>query len=161
MPSYTHPFTFFRIILLPAVIAFLYLYFYPAINDCAFPPATRTRSKCSLAGDCKNTTVNAGLPPFRLLALADPQLEGDTSLPTGWNDGASAGLKKLWEDARSGDWESLKEDLPVLVRGYRKKVDLWGNDRYLKHVYGQTRWWAMPTHTVVLGDLLGSQWIGD
>jgi hypothetical protein len=161
MPSYTHPFTFFRVLLLPAVIAFLYLYFYPAINDCAFPPATRTRSKCSLTGDCKNTTVNAGLPPFRLLALADPQLEGDTSLPAGWNNGASAGLNKIWEDARSGDWEGLKEDLPVLARGYRKRLDLWGNDRYLKHVYGQTRWWSMPTHTVVLGDLLGSQWIGD
>lgn len=40
-------------------------------------------------------------------------------------------------------------------------MDLWGNDRYLRHVYGRTRWWAMPTHTVVLGDLLGSQWIGD
>ena len=82
MPSYTHPFTLFRILLLPAVIAYLYLNFYPALNDCAFPPAQKTRTKCS-GSACKNTTVNAGKAPFRLLALADPQLEGDTSLPAG------------------------------------------------------------------------------
>jgi hypothetical protein len=32
MPSYTHPFTLFRILLLPAAIAYLYLNFYTAIN---------------------------------------------------------------------------------------------------------------------------------
>lgn len=160
MPSYSHPFTLFRILLLPALVAFLYLYFYPAINDCAFPPATKTWTKCNDSG-CKNTTVSAGTAPFRLLALADPQLEGDTSLPVGWNDGASADLKRLWSDAVAGRWDSLSDDLPKLLQGYRKKLDLWGNDWYLAHIYRQTRWWASPTHTVVLGDLLGSQWIGD
>jgi hypothetical protein len=160
MPSYTHPFTLFRILLLPATLAFLYLYFYPALNDCAFPPATKVRTKCN-DHSCTNTTVNAGKPIFRLLALADPQLEGDTSLPAGWTNGASEGWRKLWEDAMQGDWAALNRDFPVLVQGYRKKLDLWGNDRYLAHVYRQTRWWSMPTHTVVLGDLLGSQWIGD
>jgi hypothetical protein len=161
MPSSTHPFALFRILLLPTVIAFLYLYFYPAINDCAFPPATKVRTKCNNHGICTNTTVNAGKPPFRLLALADPQLEGDTSLPAGWNNGASDGWRKLWDDVRQGDWAGLNRDYSVLVQGYRKKLDLWGNDWYLAHVYHQTRWWAGPTHTVVLGDLLGSQWIGD
>lgn len=160
MPSYSHSFTLFRILLLPAIFAFLYLYFYPAINDCAFPPATKTQTKCTDSG-CKDTAVPAGTAPFRLLALADPQLEGDTSLPAGWNDGASANLNRLWTDAVAGRWDSLREDLPVLLQGYRKKLDLWGNDWYLAHIYRQTRWWASPTHTVVLGDLLGSQWIGD
>lgn len=160
MPSLTHPFTLFRILLLPAVAAFLYLYFYPAINDCAFAPAKTVRTKCN-DSDCSNSTTNAGRPPFRLLALADPQLEGDTSLPAGWNNGASKGLKKVWEDARTGDLAALGSDLPVLLKGYRKKLDLWGNDWYLAHIYAQTRWWSDPTHTVVLGDLLGSQWIKD
>lgn len=161
MPSLTQPFTLFRLLLLPAIIAFLYLYFYPAINDCAFPPAKRTKRNCRITDDglaCKNATVNAGKAPFRLLALADPQLEGDSSLPANWDD-ESASLSRVWEDVKSGsvDWEKLG----VLVQGYRKKVDLWGNDWYLAHVYAQTRWWASPSHTVVLGDLLGSQWIGD
>lgn len=160
MPSFTKPFTQFRILLIPAIAAFIYLYFYPAINDCAFAPAARTKPQCDASG-CKDTTVNAGLPPFRLLALADPQLEGDTSLPSGWNDGASANLKRIGENVFAGRWDILRRDLPVLLQGYRKKLDLWGNDRYLANVYRQTRWWAAPTHTVVLGDLLGSQWIGD
>jgi len=160
MPSYTNPFVLFRILLLPAVIAYLYLNFYPAINDCAFPPAQKVRTRCS-GSACKNTTVNAGLPPFRLLALADPQLEGDTSLPPGWDSGASFGLGQLWEHASTGDLEALGRDLPVILQGYRKKLDLWGTDWYLAHIYRQARWWASPTHTVVLGDLLGSQWIGD
>ena len=160
MPSLTHPFALFRVLLLPAIAAFLYLYFYPAINDCAFPPAKIVRTKCT-GSSCENTTANAGKPPFRLLALADPQLEGDTSLPRGWNNGASNGLGKLWQDARNGDWVELGQDLPVLLQGYRKKLDLWGNDWYLAHIYAQTRWWSDPTHTVVLGDLLGSQWIKD
>jgi hypothetical protein len=161
MPSYTNPFTLFRILLLPALIAYLYLNFYPAINDCAFPPAQKLRTRCS-GSACKNTTVNAGKAPFRLLALADPQLEGDTSLPAGWNNlGAWDGLGKLWGHASTGDLEALGRDLPVILQGYRKKLDLWGTDWYLAHIYRQARWWASPTHTVVLGDLLGSQWIGD
>jgi len=161
MPSYTHPFTLFRILLLPALLAYLYLNFYPALNDCAFPPAQKLRTKCS-GSTCKNTTVNAGKAPFRLLALADPQLEGDTSLPAGWqNAGAWECLEKLWGHALTGDLEGLRRDVPVILQGYRKKLDLWGTDWYLAHIYRQARWWASPTHTVVLGDLLGSQWIGD
>jgi hypothetical protein len=161
MPSHTHPWTLFRILLLPAVLAYLYLNFYPALNDCAFPPAQKTRTRCS-GSTCKNTTVNAGLAPFRLLALADPQLEGDTSLPAGWdNTGLSDGLGKLWGHALTGDLEGLGRDGQVILQGYRKKLDLWGTDWYLAHIYKQARWWASPTHTVVLGDLLGSQWIGD
>lgn len=154
------PFTLFLILLLPAVLASLYLNFFPGINECAFPPQQKTRTRCSSSG-CVNTTVSAGMAPFRLLALADPQLEGDTSLPAGWNQGASANLKRVWDDATAGRWERLREDLPKLVQVYRKKLDLWGNDWYLANIYSQTKWWAEPTHTVVLGDLLGSQWIGD
>jgi hypothetical protein len=161
MPPYTHPWFLFRILLLPALLAYLYLNFYPAINDCAFPPAQRIRTRCS-GSTCRNTTVTAGLAPFRLLALADPQLEGDTSLPAGWDNlGAWDGLGKLWQHVSAGDLDALGRDLPVILQGYRKKLDLWGTDWYLAHIYRQARWWASPTHTVVLGDLLGSQWIGD
>jgi hypothetical protein len=36
-----------------------------------------------------------------------------------------------------------------------------GNDYYLAHIYRTLFWWTRPTHTTVLGDLLGSQWIDD
>ena len=42
-------------------------------------------------------------------------------------------------------------------------MDLWGNDRYLRHVHRTTLRQILPeaTHEVVLGDLFGSQWIKD
>jgi hypothetical protein len=52
-------------------------------------------------------------------------------------------------------------DLGVWLEGYRKMIDLWGNDWYLAHIVRSLRWWTEPTHVSVLGDLLGSQWITD
>lgn len=55
----------------------------------------------------------------------------------------------------------VQEDVPRAFAMYRKMLDLWGNDLYLAHVYRSMSWFADPTHVVVLGDMLGSQWIGD
>lgn len=52
-------------------------------------------------------------------------------------------------------------DIVRWVESIRKRVDLWGNDWYLGHVVRGTRWWGGPSHVVVLGDLLGSQWVGE
>ena len=43
------------------------------------------------------------------------------------------------------------------------RIDIWGNDRYLRHVHRETLRHVRPvaTHEVVLGDLFGSQWIKD
>jgi hypothetical protein len=43
------------------------------------------------------------------------------------------------------------------------RIDLWGNDRYLRHVHRTSLQQILPqaTHEVVLGDLFGSQWIND
>ncbi|KAL9091114.1 MAG: hypothetical protein Q9165_005041 [Trypethelium subeluteriae] len=119
--------------------------------------------------------------PFRLLALGDPQLEGDTSLPDP-DEPTFQSLKQLFEKPilETGDHdrplrkevvgcihilESFRDlvvqDVPRLFSSWRKKLDLWGNDYYLAHVYRSMKWWATPTHVTVLGDLVGSQWIDD
>ncbi|KAF2859382.1 Metallo-dependent phosphatase [Piedraia hortae CBS 480.64] len=100
-------------ILIPlCVISSVYLYAYPVFNaKCAFP--------------------KAGV--VRLLALADPQIEGNSAI-------------------------SAQRDA---VSRLRKQVDLWGNDLYLAHIYRTLKRFTSPTLTVVLGDLLGSQWIDD
>jgi hypothetical protein len=141
-----------------APVAFLsttWLYLYPFFHGCNFPvPPTQAQA------------------PFRLLALGDPQLEGDTKLP---NPEAPIfpSLRYLRQDVAFED--TLEAKLAVIKRagsgalrdakrwleGKRKAVDLWGNDWYLAHIVRQTRWWARPTHVAVLGDLLGSQWITD
>jgi hypothetical protein len=43
------------------------------------------------------------------------------------------------------------------------RIDIWGNDRYLRHVHNRVLRGVKPeaTHEVVLGDLFGSQWIPD
>ncbi|KAK3079288.1 hypothetical protein LTS18_005237, partial [Coniosporium uncinatum] len=110
--------------------------------------------------------------PFRLLAFGDPQLEGDTSLPT-LEVFPLSSLKELWSTARDGDTRSLLrfaftcvqntliKDVPRALSSYRKRLDLIGNDYYLAHIYRTLHWYTKPTHVTVLGDLLGSQWIGN
>lgn len=145
----------FRLLLPLATLATVYIYFYPAFKQCGFPD-----------------TKDGKQAPFRLLTLADPQLEGDTSLPDLdaplfpsfydlWNDLDEEGLDGLWSSMRINGKSLLSHDVPRLIQSYRKQLDLWGNDRYLAHIYRLMHWWSDPTHVVVLGDLLGSQWISD
>ena len=138
-----------------------YLYSYPVFHRCAFvkPPAP-SQSAYSDA-------------PFRLLALGDPQLEGDSSL-LNFHDGyfpsvqtlkadlaASRSLRNLILVAHHSLQELIIFDVPNILRSYRKRLDLWGNDYYLAHIYRTVHWFTNPTHVAVLGDLLGSQWVSD
>ncbi|KAI4223592.1 MAG: hypothetical protein L6R36_005301 [Xanthoria steineri] len=111
------------------------------------------------------------LAPFRLLALGDPQLEGDSSLP---DHALFSSLVSLRHDLAASHsiadgllvtQRSVKNffafDIPRALRYYRKQLDLLGNDYYLAHIYRTLRQHLDPTHITVLGDLLGSQWISD
>ncbi|KAF2679932.1 hypothetical protein K458DRAFT_421992 [Lentithecium fluviatile CBS 122367] len=138
-----------------ALLGTAWLFLYPLFNRaCNFPePPT-------------------GVAPFRLLALGDPQLEGDSSLP---KPGAPIfpSLQYLVNDTRNaGSWprrwyfvkeagRKVPKDLLRYLEGHRKRIDLWGNDYYLGHIVRTLRWWTQPSHVAVLGDLLGSQWIKD
>lgn len=179
------------ILLLCAPLCFLstaYLYAYPVFKGCAFPTpeSLNSPSSSSATPHLKNAFLNTvlshtplsgavahRLPTFRLLAVGDPQLEGSTSidleaenfphfhkvidvyrshdLPLKWRIGE--GLKELGFFVRRDLWSTIKN--------YRKRVDLWGNDLYIKHLVRIISWWTKPTHVSVLGDLLGSQWIDD
>ncbi|KAH9845700.1 protein TED1-like [Teratosphaeria destructans] len=142
-----------RFLLPPAVIASIYLYCFPLIVQCAFPPAQPAAPTCYTDGG-GGVYRAAEVAPFRLLAIGDPQLEGDTALY-----GLTGKMLPDWESLRSGEW--VTSHVPRWLQRVRKRVDLWGNDLYLAHVYRTVSWWTQPTHTVVLGDLLGSQWIDD
>ncbi|KAJ5751839.1 hypothetical protein N7520_008756 [Penicillium odoratum] len=189
-------------ILLPlSATATLYLYLYPVLNGCAFPlprsQVTRAESSSILEKVQQNAFTNTilqHLAPatttdnqpaiFRLLVLADPQLEGDTSLPfpefelvprirTHWravheaigNTATTPAVFGLTPDVRSNIttslWTLATEDIPRSLSATQKRIDLLGNDFYLAHIYRTLFWWTRPTHTTVLGDLLGSQWITD
>lgn len=171
-------------LLVPVALACtIYLYLYPVFGGCAFPVPSRdsqtafdeTKKLHWPYADASNA-VPSSLAPFRLLALGDPQLEGDTSIPTK-TYGFLPHLKKIakhvtFRTSHSSLLERIRqtlhdtvdlyfEDIPNVLESIRKRFDLFGNDFYLAHIYRTMHWWTQPTHVTVLGDLLGSQWIED
>ncbi|KID84805.1 Metallophosphoesterase domain protein [Metarhizium guizhouense ARSEF 977] len=171
-----------------AVACSIYLYLYPVFSRCAFPLPSRdpdaafeeTKKLHWPYADAETNAQAHGLPtkqaPFRLLALGDPQLEGDTSIPTVYL-GIFPHVKTIFQRLTFQIWhDSLRdrvrvilhdiidiffEDIPFIFESWRKRFDLFGNDFYLAHIYRTLHWWTQPTHVTVLGDLLGSQWIED
>ena len=142
-----------------------YLYLYPVLHRCSFPaqPGRHTQ-----AGD-----IPPQVPPFRLLIVADPQLEGDSSLLNP-EYGYLPHLSNLWSDVRAVSTmgerievagthlrDIFAVDIPSILQSYRKRLDLIGNDYYLAHIYRTMHWTMLPTHITVLGDLIGSQWVSD
>ena len=132
-----------------AVISTAILYAYPLFFACTFP------------------SPGADEPaPFRLLVLADPQLEGDSSLPTTSN-GEPPSVGNILRPAplssvsATEQLRGLKHDIPLLFQLLRKRLDLFGNDYYLAHIFRTLHCFLEPTHVTVLGDLLGSQWVSD
>ena len=148
-----------------ALLGTSWLYLYPIFDRaCAFPtPPSSANAEREGA-------------PFRLLALGEPQLEGDTSLPrpgapvfpslaflhTNVTTLLRAGnyteaLHLCQEKWSEGGWKGWgarlgKEGVKHLW-GKRKWIDLWGNDWYLAHIVRTLRWSTRPTHVAVLGDL--------
>jgi hypothetical protein len=170
-------------LLLPvALLSTVYVYLYPIAHRCAFPtPRSAASLQSTNSSDHERHLDPARSPfeydaraPFRLLVLADPQLEGDSSLP----DPDHAFLPRLhqhWQDVsqynlsladrRDALSSALKyvwfRDIPDSLQALRKRVDLLGNDYYLAHIYRTLHWWTQPSHVTVLGDLIGSQWVTD
>lgn len=212
-------------VLLPlSVASALYLYLYPVFHGCAFPlPSSRIKYDSSASSLASNAFINSILQHittnenhhpsapepaiFRLLVFADPQIEGDSSLP-GPDDefvprlrrrwaAITAALKRTTTDANSSSTTAsyspdsssddnntvlpdssdqpasslsvlhsalravILDDIPSALRAARKRLDLFGNDYYLAHIYRTLYWWSRPTHVAVLGDLIGSQWVSD
>jgi hypothetical protein len=157
-----------------------YLYLYPVFHLCAFPSPEHDASTSYLNTLRQHTFPTHDpqkIAPFRLLALGDPQLEGDSSIPDA--DAVTfPNLAKFWKDAlllngtNHSPLQRLRhslhdlidfylDDIPKSLQVYRKRLDHVGNDYYLGHIYRTLYWWTDPTHVTVLGDLVGSQWIDD
>ncbi|KAI1454676.1 hypothetical protein F4805DRAFT_305246 [Annulohypoxylon moriforme] len=170
-------------VLIPLCIAStVYLYLYPVFLGCAFPLPPQEANKTepeSAAAAFQNTLrqhviSSSNVAPFRLLALGDPQLEGDTSIRNYNRESFPHLTWAIRHLTYKTDHPSLRrrlrqvvhdivdvffDDIPDTAESIRKRIDLFGNDFYLAHIYRTLRWWAKPTHVTVLGDLLGSQWI--
>ncbi|KAK3328753.1 hypothetical protein B0H66DRAFT_539293 [Apodospora peruviana] len=194
-----------RVLLPLSLVLTVYLYLYPVFNTCAFPlpPGQHQhhQSRHDAAADkgraayletarlhwpFDQTPAAAAavtppearppLAPFRLLALGDPQLEGDTSIPTNYLGvfphasslvdhltfrSSHASLRQRVRQSLHDLVDILFDDLYYWLESARKRLDHFGNDFYLAHQYRAVRWWTRPTHVAVLGDLVGSQWLDD
>ncbi|KAH8423198.1 uncharacterized protein LDX57_000952 [Aspergillus melleus] len=174
-----------------AIAATVYLYLYPIFHGCAFPLPTYDNAEIFPSGFLSairqhvspQAEFDSSNPPaiFRLLVLADPQLEGDSSLPKAEDKllarikahrsavqsaiEATASPSPLPRDVVRAVLAALRslvrDDVPRSLRAARKRLDLLGNDYYLAHIYRTLHWWTRPTHVTVLGDLIGSQWVTD
>lgn len=175
-----------RVLVPLSVVLTVYLYLFPLFQQCAFPlPLPDNTGVDSAQAAFRETarlhsptdrTRERGLAPFRLLALGDPQLEGDTSIPNARGQ-SFPHLARLFShltfrtthySLRERVRQSLHDtidfyflDIPNTIESVRKRIDLFGNDFYLAHIYRTVHWWAQPTHVTVLGDLVGSQWLED
>ncbi|KAH6651665.1 putative polarized growth protein [Truncatella angustata] len=167
-----------RVLIPFAVILTTYLYLYPVFLGCAFPLPDSQPASAAFQSTLRQHIGNGqpNLAPFRLLALGDPQIEGDTSLPSYYrepfkhlnNFARQVTFKTSHSSFRERVRQSLHdlvdvylEDVPDAIETIRKRIDLFGNDFYLAHIYRTLKWWTKPSHVTVLGDLVGSQWIGD
>ncbi|KAI1398027.1 hypothetical protein F4819DRAFT_469937 [Hypoxylon fuscum] len=169
-----------RVLVPLAVASTVYLYLYPVFLGCAFPlPQSVNQTEPNSAAAFRDTLRQHVLSsnnaaPFRLLALGDPQLEGDTSIRNYNRESFphltwafrhlsfktdQPSLRKRFRQVSHDLVDFWFDDIPDTAESIRKRIDLFGNDFYLAHIYRTLHWWARPTHVTVLGDLLGSQWI--
>ena len=157
----------------------LYLYLYPLFHGCVFPAVNGSTATAwsstlgrHLPRSFESNTKTELTAPFRLLALADPQLEGDSSLPKPedafvpkltrhWERLSKTRAQKILSSAVDIGEEIVFQDLPDAAKALRKRIDLLGNDYYLGHIFRTLHWWTKPSHVAVLGDLIGSQWVTD
>ncbi|KAL9613486.1 MAG: hypothetical protein Q9167_001982 [Letrouitia subvulpina] len=155
MTTSSHPLLLLLVSL--SLILTVYLYTYPIVHGCGFSQPSKSSNEAA---------------PFRLLALGDPQLEGDSSVLR-FDNGYLPSFEELQQKLSTADslWQQisitrhaisrLSSAIGRILASYRKRLDLWGNDYYLGHIYRTVQWVTRPTHVTVLGDLLGSQWIND
>ena len=161
------------LLLLLSFLSTIYLYSYPIFHGCSFPVPQYSSDPAAGADPKKFSSLRPLKAPFRLLAFGDPQLEGDSSLLSD-EKGFFPSLQNLQPDLssahspkaillviRSSVIDLFRSDFPQLLRFYRKRLDLLGNDFYLAHIYRTLHWFTNPTHVTVLGDLIGSQWVSD
>lgn len=143
-------FTYFLILV--ALSLNLYIYTYPSLNpeQCSWTPH---RDQRAYGSKSKRENMNG----FKARILKVPYL-GDLLHTYFFTqekvllDVPDVNLFAIGDPQINGNWPSTP---------YIKRLDNYGNDHYLGHIYKVMKTRLQPTHVAVLGDLFSSQWIGD
>lgn len=144
-----------RIVSLITILLNVLVYFYPDIlnshDQCKWH---QFDSSPKLSTD--NVFLNS-LPPTLLekVLLNYPKFRksSDSQSPR-YSDGSIKDINMLTfgDPQINGNWPSTK---------YIKRLDNYGNDHYLGHIYKTMQSRLSPSHVAVMGDLFSSQWILD
>lgn len=131
-----------RLVAALAVVLNIYIYTYPSLAPqvCSWR-AGNASQETGIAGQLKSVPyVGDLIEQYIMPAAAAPQQVDDIK------------MLALGDPQIKGNWPSTP---------YIKRLDTYGNDYYLGHIYRVMKRRLSPTHVAVLGDLFSSQWIGD
>lgn len=133
-----------------AVILNFFIYFYPNILNSStqcnwhqFEEDTKLTSKYPLFNDLPISDHTK-----QLLLLNFPSLRTQKT----FSDLKDIHLLAFGDPQINGNWKLTK---------YIKRLDNYGNDYYLGHIYNTMKNRLEPSHVAVMGDLFSSQWIYD
>lgn len=141
-----------KTVVIVALLLNFFVYFYPNIvnspGQCQWK-GSQLRSKYEFVND----KLPLELQWVQLLLLNFPSLQQEKS-HAAFVDGNVADIHMLTfgDPQINGNWESTK---------YIKRLDNYGNDHYLGHIYRLMQARLKPSHVAVMGDQFSSQWILD
>lgn len=143
-----------------AVVLNVFIYFYPnllnAPGQCNWHNFEDTKPSLS----SKYTVLNE-LPlsdsAKELLLLNFPSLRPEKTAESSAFDPDTSKVRDIHmltfgDPQINGNWKLTK---------YIKRLDNYGNDYYLGHIYNTMKHRLQPSHVAVMGDLFSSQWIYD
>lgn len=126
-----------------AVLMNVYIYTYPSLNS----------AQCSWSFQQETTKEPSWIDSFRALPYLSDLIDQYIAPPM-YKQPHVPDIKMLafGDPQIKGNWPSTP---------YIKRLDTYGNDYYLGHIYNVMKKRLEPTHVAALGDLFSSQWIGD
>ncbi|ODV81486.1 uncharacterized protein CANTADRAFT_45349 [Suhomyces tanzawaensis NRRL Y-17324] len=138
-----------------AALLNLFIHFYPDIlnstDKCNWHKFedTRLHSTVSFINQLPQSISEKVLLNFPSLvdhsALRTPSVRGDKAIK-------DIHMLTFGDPQINGNWQLTK---------YIKRLDNYGNDYYLGHIYNTMKQRLSPSHVAVMGDLFSSQWILD
>lgn len=146
-----------RAVLLVTTVAFnVFIYFYPNLLNEASQCTWHKFPHSTFELKSRDVTFNILPEKLRELFLLNfPSFQDTEDTPSAYDDAGKVKdihMLTFGDPQINGNWPLTK---------YIKRLDNYGNDYYLGHIYNIMLKRLRPTHVAVMGDLFSLQWIYD
>lgn len=144
--------TFTIVTIFLALVSNIYIFTYPSFTpqQCSWRCASKKRDYTNVGSltfpQKLSYYTKRYFDDVRQQLSRNPSTAGNKSQPR------DVHLLAFGDPQIKGNWPSTP---------YIKRLDTFGNDHYLGHIYSMMKKRLNPTHVAVMGDLFSSQWIGD